>query len=70
MEDSHKRSLVKAITYRASASLALAIISWFYTGNLLETSFITIIFTIVATIIYYFHERVWDRIKWERHVRK
>lgn len=69
MEDSQKRSLIKAITYRAVASSALAIISWVYTGNLFETSVITIVFTLVATVIYYLHERIWDKIEWQRHLK-
>jgi len=69
MEDSLKRSLLKSITYRALASSALAVISWFYTGNLFETSFITIAFTVVAIVIYYIHERVWDKIERQRHLK-
>lgn len=69
MEDSTKRSLVKAITYRAIASLVLAMISWYFTGNLFETSVITIVFTLLATVIYYIHERVWDKIEWQRHLK-
>ncbi|MEK6973213.1 MAG: DUF2061 domain-containing protein [archaeon] len=69
MEDSFKRSLVKSITYRVLASLALAGISWFYTGNLFETSFITIAFTLVATVLYYAHERIWNKIEWQRHLK-
>ncbi|MEK6973217.1 MAG: DUF2061 domain-containing protein [archaeon] len=67
MKDSHKRSLVKAITYRILASLALAIISWFFTRNLFETSLITVVFTIVAIVIYYIHERIWNKTGWQRH---
>lgn len=69
MEDSTKRSLVKTITYRVLASLALAVISWFYTRSLYETSVITIVFTVVAMVIYYIHERIWNKIEWQRHVK-
>jgi uncharacterized membrane protein len=42
----------------------LAAISWFYTGNLFETSAVSITYTIIATIVYYVHERAWIKVKW------
>jgi len=37
---------------------------WMSTNNIYETSVITIIFNVLATIIYYFHERMWGKIRW------
>lgn len=51
------RSLVKAITWRAIATL----IAYLWVG--LEAA---IIINIIQTIAYYFHERVWTRINWGR----
>jgi len=53
-----------AITYRSIAFLVLGIISYIMTGNVFETLAITVVFTIVATFLYYVHERIWDKIKW------
>jgi len=69
MEDSCKRSLAKTVTYRVLASSTLALISWFYTKNLFETSLITIVFTVVAIVIYYIHERMWDKVEWQRRLK-
>jgi uncharacterized membrane protein len=62
MEESKKRSVLKTISYRAILTVVLAVITYLYTGNLVQTSGITIIFSVAATIIYYVHERIWTRI--------
>lgn len=64
--ESRKRSIVKMLTYRAILTALLAIISWIFTGNLGQTTVITIVFSVSATAIYYLHERVWNGIKWGR----
>jgi uncharacterized membrane protein len=62
MQESKKRSILKTISYRAILTIVLAVITYLYTGNLVQTSGITIIFSVAATIIYYVHERMWTRI--------
>jgi uncharacterized membrane protein len=64
MNETKKRSIVKTISYRAILTVVLAVITYAYTGNLVQTSGITIIFSAVATIIYYAHERMWTKIAW------
>jgi len=68
--ENRRRSFVKSITYRMAATIALGILSWVFTKSALQTSAITIIFTILATVIYYFHERIWDKINWGRREQK
>jgi len=68
--ESKRRSFVKSITYRIAAIIVLGILSWIFTKSAFQTSAITIIFTILATIIYYFHERIWDKITWDRREQK
>jgi uncharacterized membrane protein len=64
--ETQKRSFVKSITYRTAATIVLVVSSWIFTEDFFQTSAITISFTILATIVYYFHERIWDKIKWGR----
>ena len=52
------------LTYRAILTALLAVISWIFTGNLGQTTTITIVFSITATAIYYVHERVWNGVSW------
>jgi uncharacterized membrane protein len=58
MNESKKRSIVKTISYRAILTVVLAVITYLFTGNLVQASGITIIFSVVATTVYYVHERV------------
>ena len=62
--ETRRRAIVKAMTYRVIVAVTLAIISWYYTGNLFETSAVSITYTIIATVIYYLHERAWIKVKW------
>jgi len=66
--ESQKRTLVKTCIYRGFTTTALFVISWMYTGNFVDTSIITILFNIVATVFYYAHERLWLKSKWGIHV--
>lgn len=62
MIESKKRSILKTISYRATLTIVLAVITYLYTGNIVQTSGITIMFSVVATIVYYIHERIWTRV--------
>jgi len=66
LKETRLRSLAKTIAYRAVASALLAGITYIYTGSLIETGTITVLFTITATIAYYLLERAWDSINWGR----
>lgn len=62
--ETHKRTLLKTAIYRGFTTIILFAISWLYTGNFIESSVITIIFNVLATIFYYMHERMWMRTNW------
>ncbi|MEM2919048.1 MAG: DUF2061 domain-containing protein [Candidatus Altiarchaeota archaeon] len=64
--ETRKRSVLKAVTYRILATFILGIISWYYTKEPFITSKITITFTIIAIIVFYVNERVWNKINWGR----
>jgi len=62
--ESKKRTLAKTAVYRSSTTVLLFVLGWILTKNIYETSLITIIFNVGATLIYYFHERMWGKINW------
>ena len=66
MSDTNKRSLVKTISWRLTGSGATFIISWLISGNFAVAGTIAVIQLISNTILYYIHERIWNRIKWGR----
>ena len=66
--DSNKRSITKALTWRALASLATFIISYIVTGNIAAATGIASVQVVVNLILYYVHERIWNKINWGQNV--
>ena len=64
--ETHSRAWIKSIVWRILGIFILGSISWIITHSWKEMSLITIIFHSIRVILYYFHERVWERIKWGR----
>jgi len=64
MLDTRLRSLVKSATWRIMGIFVLGAISWVITGNWIETTYITVAFNAIQIVLYYFHERLWERAKW------
>jgi len=65
--DHWRRSLVKTLTYRVVIVIAVFITSYYVTHKTSEALTITGWNAVTATIIYYFHERLWSRIRWGRN---
>jgi uncharacterized membrane protein len=61
-----KRTIASAITYRATSTILLGGISYLVTGQWFESLVVTIIFAILATIVFYFNDRAWERTDWGR----
>jgi uncharacterized membrane protein len=66
LSDTNKRSLVKTVSWRLTGSGATFLISWLIAGNLAVAGTIAVIQLISNTILYYIHERIWNKIKWGR----
>jgi len=62
--ESHARSWMKSVTWRVIGIIILGGISFMITRNWEQTTIITLIFHTVRLILYYFHERAWERISW------
>ena len=61
-KESHLRSIVRSIIWRLLGVLVLAIITYIITRSWIQTGLITFIHHGAFLIIYYLHERVWNRI--------
>lgn len=58
------RSFLKAISWRVVGTLDTLIVSYFLTGQIgLATSIASVDF-LTKLILYFFHERIWNKIKW------
>ena len=63
-QENIKRSLVKTISWRVVGTLATVIISYLITGTLALAFSIGGIELISKMVLYFFHERAWNNIKW------
>ena len=64
MKEEKKRTIMKSISYRIICIISLAIVTYIFTGNLLQMTGIVMVFQTIQTFIYYAHERVWERVQW------
>jgi uncharacterized membrane protein len=68
MIDTPKRSLVKTVSWRITGSGATFLISYLVSGNFALAGSIATIQLVSNTILYFIHERVWNRIRWGQTV--
>ena len=64
--DLQKRTIVKTLTWRVTASLTTFVIAWILTGDFLIGVSIGSIEAIAKIFLYYFHERIWNNISWAK----
>ena len=73
-DQTHKRHIAKAFTWRIVGTLDTIIISWFVTGNPLTGLKIGFSEVVTKMVLYYLHERLWFQIlipeSRKRHVMK
>jgi len=62
MQEKAYRSVVKTISWRTIGTLDTMIISYFITGDLIMAASIGSIEVVTKMILYYFHERAWNKI--------
>jgi uncharacterized membrane protein len=60
------RSFLKAISWRVVGTIDTLIVSLFITGEISTASAIAGVDFVTKMILYFFHERVWNTIKWGR----
>lgn len=63
----HRRSVVKAITWRITGTLDTFLIAWIITGSPTIGAAIGGIEAFTKTFLYYFHERIWEKSKFGLH---
>jgi len=62
--DKPLRSIVKSVSWRIVGTLDTIIISWIITGKITMALTIGSIELITKMVLYFFHERLWNIIKW------
>lgn len=62
MHEKAYRSVVKTISWRTLGTIDTMVISYIITGNLKMAASIGSIEVVTKMILYYFHERAWNKI--------
>lgn len=64
MSEIRLRSLIKAATWRIAATVTTVLIAYIFTGSWPISLGIGFAEVLSKIAIYYFHERLWNKIKW------
>jgi len=64
------RSILKTISYRVVILILDFVSIYLFTGQIKVALGFMIISNVYTTIGYFFHERIWDRIKWGKIIYK
>jgi uncharacterized membrane protein len=65
--EEHKRSFLKALSWRVTGTLDTFVISFIVTGKPTIAGSIAATELLTKIVLYYGHERVWAAIHWGRH---
>ena len=58
------RSILKSISWRMIGTIDTILISWLITGEVTLALSIGIIELFTKMVLYFFHERLWNAVKW------
>lgn len=62
-DNSHKRHIAKAVTWRIVGTIDTFLLSWLITGNPYTGLKIGITEVFSKMLLYYFHERLWFKVR-------
>jgi len=63
-QQSRKRHISKAITWRLFSTLWTIVLGWVLLGDLWSGTKISLVESVIQLVLYYFHERVWHRSRY------
>ena len=66
MSDTNSRSIAKTISWRLTGSFSTFLIAYLISRDFNIAGLIALIQITANTILYFIHERMWNRIKWGR----
>jgi uncharacterized membrane protein len=64
MKETRKRSILKSITWRLICIVVSVLTSFVLTGKWDIAIAIGTLYNAITMILYYFHERLWNRVNW------
>ena len=67
--DTHKRTIIKTITWRLIATLTTVVVIYLWIGDLSIALGSGLVANAFKTIFYYVHERMWNRSDFGRQIK-
>jgi len=68
--ESHARSVVKTVSWRVLATLTTAVLVFAFTGQLAIAALVGGVEALAKMVLYFVHERAWDKLTFGRHLVK
>jgi len=65
--ESLRRSVVKTVTYRVLVLILDFTVIYLLTRRTDVAVGFTILSNVYTTLAYFFHERIWDKIEWDKY---
>ncbi len=62
--DTKTRSITKSLTWRILGIIILWLLALLLTGDIKQSTILSLLFHLIRFTLYYFHERIWDKIYW------
>lgn len=66
--EKHSRTIFKTLSWRILATSTTLILVYIFTENIAISASVGILETIAKTILYYLHERVWNKTNFGRKI--
>lgn len=63
-QETNIRSVAKSITFRILATLTTMLLVYIFFGRLDLAAIIGGLEILIKLILYFFHERIWNRVSW------
>jgi len=64
--ETHSRTILKTITWRILATITALLVTYYYTKDWKLSLTVGLVMAFYKTILYYIHERVWNKISFGR----
>ena len=61
------RSWVKSFTWRILGVVILLPLTYIFTGAWESAAALTFVFHMLRMVLFYYHERLWERVSWGRN---
>ena len=62
--ETHRRSFIKAATWRMTGTVDTIVLSFFVTGSFKMAASIGVAELFTKIFLYWLHERIWSKVKW------